>query len=83
MNAYNFNFVKTRKKNVYSIKDFTSKEKEYFFSIPVFILQKVELFKSDDGKVIFIMMYAHFKASKQFHNISEYMINRGLLELIF
>jgi len=71
---------KQEEKNVYSIKKFTFKEKEYFYSIPVFILQKVELFESDEGKVIFIMMYAHFKASNQFHHIYEYMRNIQYIE---
>lgn len=63
---------KIEEKTLYLPQQLSFKEKEYLFQIPANILEKVNSFELNEGKLAFILMYGYFKAFHQFYNISEY-----------
>ena len=63
---------KIEEKTLYLPQQLSFKEKEYLLQIPANILEKVNSFELNEGKLAFILMYGYFKAFHQFYNISEY-----------
>ena len=61
--------------NSYSPKELSYKEKVYYFTLPRDLEEKAQSFSSNDGKLVFILLYGYFKAFNQFFDQKLFLNN--------